>query len=258
MRLRTAIADDEPLARERLKMLLSEDDGVEVVAELKNGKETITQLKAAKIDLLFLDIQMPSGSGFEVIETIGLRNMPPTVFVTAYQEYAIKAFAVHAIDYLTKPIEQVRLHETLRRAKSRIAGDAALQTQEQLATALAALRGATRESKTYQERFLIRDTNKETLIHVGDVEWIEASDYYSCLHVGGRKYMLRESIKELTNKLDPAQFVRIHRSVIVRIGQVREIHRDGHADYFVVLTSGERVRMSKSGWQNLIATSGAQ
>ncbi len=258
MMLRTAIADDEPLARERLKLLLSEDDAIEVIAESRNGKETITQLKAQKIDLLFLDIQMPSGGGFEIIDTIGLRNMPPTVFVTAYQEYAIKAFAVHAIDYLTKPVDQERLRETLRRAKSRIAGDAALQTQEQLAAALDALRNTSRNGKSYQERFLIRDGAKETLVNVGEVEWIEASDYYACLHVAGRKYMLRESIKELANKLDPKQFVRIHRSVIVRIGQVREIHRDGHADYFVVLANGERVRMSKTGWQNLIVTSGAQ
>jgi two-component system LytT family response regulator len=258
MRLRTVIADDKPLARERLKLLLSEDDAIDLVAECRNGKETITSLKADKIDLMFLDIQMPAGGGFEVIDAVGVHHIPPTVFVTAYHEFAIKAFSVHAIDYLTKPIQPERFRETLRRAKARIAGDAALQTQEQLMAALDALRNGTRNGKAYQERFLIRDGNKETLINVGDVEWIEASDYYSCVHVGGRNYLLRESIKELSSKLDPAEFVRIHRSVIARIDQVREIHRDGRTEYFVVLTGGQRLRMSKTGWQNFIAASGSQ
>jgi two-component system, LytTR family, response regulator len=255
MRLRTLIADDEPLARERLKLMLADEPGIDVVAECRNGKETIAALKTEKIDLMFLDIQMPAGGGFEVIDAIGVQNIPPTVFVTAYQQFAIRAFSVHAIDYLTKPIEQERFCETLRRAKARIAGDAALQTQEHLTAALDALRNGSKNGRCYQERFLIRDGNKEALVHVGDVEWIEASDYYSCLHVGGRTYMLRESIKDLSVKLDPAQFVRIHRSVIVRIGQVREIHREGKAEYFVVLAGGHRLRMSKAGWQNLIATS---
>jgi two-component system, LytTR family, response regulator len=257
MKLRAVIVDDEPLARERLRRLLAEDEGIDVVAECRNGKETIARLKTEKVDLLFLDIQMPAGGGFEVIDAVGVRHMPPTVFVTAYEQYAIQAFKVHAIDYLTKPIETERLRETLDRAKARIAGEAALQTQEQLAAALDALRGGVRNGKSYQERFLIRDGNKETLVQVGDVEWIEAADYYSCLHVGGRQYMLRESIKELSNKLDPAQFVRIHRSAIVPIRQVKEIHRDGRAEYFVVLHGGQRLRMSKAGWQNLIAASGS-
>ena len=143
MKLRAVIVDDEPLARERLRRLLAEDEAIDVVAECRNGKETIAELKTEKVDLLFLDIQMPAGGGFEVIDEVGVRHMPATVFVTAYEQYAIQAFKVHAIDYLTKPIEKERLHETLERAKARIAGEAALQTQEQLTTALEALRAAT-------------------------------------------------------------------------------------------------------------------
>jgi two-component system LytT family response regulator len=258
MKLKTIVTDDEPLARERLKLLLSHDEDVELVAECKNGKETIAHLKSTPTDLLFLDIQMPGVSGFDVIDAIGLCHMPPTVFVTAHHEFAVKAFAVQAVDYLTKPIEHLRLLETLVRVKERIAGSAALLTQEQLAQALAALRGSARNEKLHQERFIVRDGTRDVLINVCDIDWIEAADYYSCLHVAGRKYMLRESIKLLSDKLDPARFIRIHRSVIVRIEQVREIHRDGLAEYFVVLTSGQRLRMSKVGWKNLIIANGTQ
>jgi two-component system, LytTR family, response regulator len=251
MRLKTIITDDEPLARERLKLLLSHDADIEVVAECRNGKETVARIKSAPSDLLFLDIQMPGGTGFDVIDAIGLPHMPPTVFVTAHHEFAVKAFAVHAVDYLTKPIEPPRLQETLVRIKERIAGKTALLTQEQLSQTLAALRGTARDAKPYQERFIVRDGIKDVLINIGDIDWIEAADYYSCLHVGTRKYMLRESIKDLSEKLDPARFVRIHRSVIVKIGQVQEIHRDGRADYFVVLANSQRLRMSKAGWKNL-------
>jgi two-component system, LytTR family, response regulator len=257
MKLRTIVADDEPLARERLRLLLSHDDEVEVIAECRNGKETIAQLKSSPADLLFLDIQMPGINGFDVIETLGLPHIPPTVFVTAHHEFAVKAFAVQAVDYLTKPIEHLRLQETLLRVKERIAARAALLTQKQFSQALAALQTPSRPEKLYQERFIVRDGTRDVILSTCDIEWIEAADYYSCLHVGGRKYMLRETIKNLSEKLDPSTFARIHRSAIVKIGQVREIHRDGQADYFVVLTSGQRLKMSKAGWKNLTATNDA-
>jgi two-component system, LytTR family, response regulator len=257
MKLRTIVADDEPLARDRLKLLLSHDDEVEVIAECRNGKETIARLKSTPSDLLFLDIQMPGIGGFEVVDALGIPHMPATVFVTAHHEFAVKAFAVQALDYLTKPIEPLRLSDTLARVKERIASHAALLTKEQLSAALAALQTSGAE-KSWQERFIVRDGSKDVLIHVADVDWIEAADYYSCLHVNGRKYMLRESIKQLSSKLDPAKFVRLHRSVIVKIEQVREIHRDGRAEYFVVLTGGQRLKMSKLGWKNLITANGTQ
>ena len=258
MTLKTVIADDEPLARERLKLLLSHDADIDIVAECRNGKETIARLKSAPADLLFLDIQMPGGTGFDIINAIGLPHMPPTVFVTAHHEFAVKAFAVEAIDYLTKPIEPPRLQETLARVKERLAGKTALLTQQQLTQALAALQGPAREEKQpYAERFIVHEGAKDVLIKVSDIDWIEAADYYSCLHVGNRKYMLRESIKELSDKLDPAEFVRIHRSIIVKIAQVQEIHRDGRTEYFVVLTNNQRLRMSKAGWKNLTTTNSA-
>ena len=256
MSLRTVIADDEPLARERLKLLLAAEQGIEVVAECKNGGETLRHLQSQPTDLLLLDIQMPGSGGFEVIETIGVSRMPPTVFVTAHHEFAVKAFAVQALDYLTKPIDPERLGETLTRVKRRIAENAAMLTQDHLNQVIAALRGTGAE-KAYQERFIVRDGIKDVLIPVCEIEWIEAADYYSCLHVGSRSYMLRESIKQLGTLLDPARFVRIHRSVMVRVDQVREIHRDGETEYFVMLTGGQRLKMSKTGWKNLLAANGA-
>ncbi|WP_353066704.1 LytTR family DNA-binding domain-containing protein [Tunturibacter psychrotolerans] len=258
MKLKTIVTDDEPLARERLKLLLAQDEEIQVVAECRNGRETIARLKSAPADLLLLDIQMPGINGFDVIDAIGSHRMPPTIFVTAHNEFAIKAFSVRAVDYLTKPIEPIRLQETLAHVKKRIAGAAALLTHEQFAEALAALRTPTRNEKPYQERFIVRDGAKDVLLNVSDIEWIEAADYYSCLYVGGRKYMLRESIKELSVKLDSARFARIHRSVIVQIERVREIHHDGRAEYFVVLANGQRLRMSKTGWRNLTSAHSQQ
>lgn len=254
MKLRSVVADDEPLARERLKLLLTEDPEIEVVAECRNGRETISQLRSVSVDLLFLDIQMPGSSGFEVIETIGSQRMPPTVFVTAHQEFAVRAFAVHALDYLTKPVEADRLRETLSRVRKRIAENAAFLTQERMTELLATLQASSHGK--YQERFFVRDGTKDVLISVDEIEWIEAADYYSCLHVNKRRYMLRQSIKQLGIVLDPAKFVRIHRSAMVRVDLVREIHRDGEVEYCVVLKTGQRLKMSKTGWKNLVSGNG--
>jgi len=267
MKLKTIIVDDEPLARERLRLLLSEDTQIDIVSECRNGNEAIRQLRSSPADLLFLDIQMPGTGGFEVIDAIGPAHMPPTVFVTAHHEFAVQAFAVQAIDYLTKPIEPARLDDTLTRVKRRIAENTAFLAQEQLADVLGALRGAMEhgvrertameKEKPYPERFLVRDGTKDVLVPVDDIQWIEAADYYACLHAGARRYMLRESMKQLEKVLDPARFARIHRSIVVRIDQVREIHRDGEAEYFVLLADGQRLKMSRAGWKNLVAAGNA-
>ncbi|HEY2039276.1 MAG TPA: LytTR family DNA-binding domain-containing protein [Edaphobacter sp.] len=256
MKLKTMIVDDEPLARERLRLLLAEDSQIDIVSECRNGSEAIQHLRSSPPpDFLFLDIQMPGTGGFEVIESIGVAHMPPTVFVTAHHEFAVQAFTVQAVDYLTKPIEPSRLCNTLVRVKRKIAENAAFLTQERLSEVLGALRGVIGKEKNYLERFLVRDGTKEVIVPIDEIEWIEAADYYACLHVGSRRYMLRESMKQLEKMLDPARFVRIHRSIVVRIDQVREIHRDGETEYFVRLADGQRLKMSKTGWKNLTATS---
>jgi two-component system, LytTR family, response regulator len=254
MKLKALIADDEPLARERLRFLLSTDDEIEIVGECRNGREVIAALQEKPANVLFLDIQMPASGGFDVIEQMGAANMPVTVFVTAHNHYALKAFAVHALDYLTKPIEPERLRETLARVKEHIASKTALMAQEQLRAVFDSIRSASPPgNKPYPKRLLVRNGTKDVLVSLDEVEWIEAADYYSCLHVGTRNYLLREPIKQLVRTLDPGKFVRVHRSAIVNIGQVREIVREGRSEGAVVLHSGQRLKMSKVGWQALLA-----
>ncbi|MGA8500065.1 MAG: LytTR family DNA-binding domain-containing protein [Candidatus Sulfotelmatobacter sp.] len=250
MKLRTLIADDEPLARERLKQLLAQDAEIEIAGESRNGNEVVAMLKGTQIDLLFLDIQMPGSSGFDVIESVGLRNMPLTVFVTAHSEFAVEAFAVHALHYLVKPVERRHLEEAVSRVKERVRLQETFAARREIYSVLEALQGPARPS--YPERLLAKNGNKDSVVSVREIEWIEAADYYVCLHAGGKKHLLRESIKALSAKLDPGKFVRLHRSAIVNIEHVREIHRDGRAEGWVLLTTGERVRMNRTGWQKLI------
>ena len=255
MKLRALIADDEPLARERLRFLLAGQDEVEVGGECRNGREVIAALRESRFDVLFLDIQMPGKDGFEVIEQIGCVHMPVTVFVTAHNHYAVQAFEVHALDYLTKPVEPERLHSTLLRVRERIASQAALVTQEQLKSVLSSLEKGGGSRRDFPRRLLVHNGSKDSFVNVNEIEWIEAADYYACLHVGAKSFMLRETIKELSNTLDPARFVRVHRSIIVNVEQVSEIFREGQSEGSVVLKNGQRLRMSKAGWQSLLAVS---
>jgi two-component system, LytTR family, response regulator len=255
MKIKALIADDEPLARERLSFLLSGQEGVEVAGECRNGKEVIAALKKSRFDVLFLDIQMPGRSGFEVIEQIGPAQMPVTVFVTAHNEYAVQAFEVHALDYLTKPVEPERLQATLVRVRERMASQAALMTHEQMKSVLSSLENGGVPRQDFPRRLLVHNGAKDSFVNVNEIDWIEAADYYACLHVGTKSFMLRETIKELSNTLDSAKFVRIHRSIIVNVEQVSEIFREGQSEGSVVLKNGQRLRMSKAGWQSLLAVS---
>jgi two-component system LytT family response regulator len=258
MRLRTLIADDEPLARERLRFLLSNDKEIQIAGECRNGREVIATLKEGNIDVLFLDIQMPGRGGFEVIEQIGSTQMPITVFVTAHTQYAIQAFEVHALDYLTKPVEPKRLHATLVRVKERIASHNALLTQEQLKSVLTSFECSPVPQREYLKRILVPNGIKDSFVNVNDIEWIEAADYYSCLHVGPKNLMLRKTIKHLADMLDPHKFLRIHRSIIVNTDQVREVLREGRSEASVILMNGQRLKMSKAGWRELLAANRLQ
>ena len=253
MILHTFVVDDEPLARERLKLLLQQEKDIEVIGECGNGTEALDYLRATPVDLLFLDIQMPERSGLEVIEELGMLGMPATVFVTAYQEHAVRAFEVEAIDYLTKPVEPQRLRLTLDRVRKVLEAKTALLTQSQFTTALRAMRSSTTdEPKRYQSRILVKDGVKELLLPTQSIEWIEAADYYSGLHINGRTLMLRESITELATKLDPEIFLRVHRSAIVNLNHVAEIYREGADEGTVVLLNGQKLKMSKTGRLKLI------
>ena len=250
MTLRAVIVDDEPLARDLLDALLAEHEDIQVIAKCQNGREAISYLQSTAADLLFLDVQMPNIDGFDVLEKVGLQHLPPTVFVTAYQEHAVRAFDVHAVDYLTKPVDAERLTTALKRVREKIAAKIALLTQEQFTAMLSGLRNS-EQPRSYPSRFLVKDGEKEILLPVEKVDWVEAAQYYCCLHTNGRQYMLRETITELDHRLSPTQFVRIHRSSIVNLDRIREIYRDGHGEGSIVLTDGTKLRMSKVGRQKL-------
>jgi two-component system, LytTR family, response regulator len=252
MKLKALIADDEPLARERLRFLLGDDPEIEIAGECRNVAEVVAHIKSNPIDLLFLDIQMPGMTGFAVFEKLGRAQLPLTVFVTGYNQYAVKAFEVNALDYLIKPIEPERLRATLARAKQQLSSKAALTTRETLVSVLATLGDKGSLGKSYPQRLLVPNGAKEHFVAVNEIDWIEAADYYACLHVGPRSFLLRETVKELASRLDPKRFVRIHRSIIVNGERVREILREGRGEGSVVLANGVRLRMSKVGWQRLL------
>jgi two-component system LytT family response regulator len=236
MKLQALIADDEPLARERLRFLLAAEEEIEIAGECRNGKEVVAALKERPYDVLFLDIQMQGGNGFAAIEELGLARMTVTVFVTGQ-----------------KPVDRERLKATLERVKEKITSQNAVAAQEQFKLLLSALRDGVREKKEYLKRIVVPNGTKDSVVNVDDIEWIEAADYYSCLHVGSKSLMLRETIKQLAETLDPGKFVRVHRSAIVNLGQVREILRGGRSEGWVLLANGRRLKMSKVGWEALLA-----
>lgn len=252
MQLKTLIVDDEPLARDLLRSLLAEHFDVEILGECANGDDAIEALRDKSINLLLLDVQMPEMDGFDVVEEIGAENLPPTIFVTAFQEHAVRAFEVQAVDYLTKPIAPERLGKALRRVREKLHSQTAHFTHEKLAALLKSVRPQNDPPKTYAIRFLVRDGDREIFLPVGEIDWIEADSYYSRLHVNGKHYMLRETITDLANKLDPATFARVHRSSIVNVERIREVHREGRTDSSVILKSGSVLKMSKQGRQRLI------
>jgi two-component system, LytTR family, response regulator len=237
--LRVLIVDDEPLARQALRILLEGDPDVAIVGEC-SGVDGAATVERTQPDILFLDVQMPEVDGFDLLEQVGIDRAPTVVFVTAYADHALRAFEVHAIDYLLKPIVDARFAQALARAKSlaqlRRAGDAA-------GPGLGAL---LRERSRSTRRILVRDRNRTRVIDVDAIDWIEAADYYAQIHVGGDTHLLRETMNELAERLDPERFFRVHRSAIINLERVREIHPLFHGDRELVLADGTRVRLSRT------------
>lgn len=252
MTLKTLIADDEPLARERLRHLLAKDAEITVVKECRNGREVIAALKESAIDLVFLDIEMPGTNGFDVLERIGPGKMPAVIFVTAHDSYAVKAFEVHALDYLMKPVEPARLLASLQELKERIRAKAQVSMETKLQALLEKIGHDVGAHGKYDERLVVPNGIKQSLVKVSDVDWIEAADYCAVLHVGAKSYALRQTIKQLAYRLDPKKFVRIHRSAIVNVDRVKEIIREGSAEIWVVLSLGQRIKMSHVGRRALL------
>lgn len=246
--LRVVVADDEALARRMLLGLLRAEPGWTVVAECSNGPETIEAVLAHVPDVLFLDVRMPGCSGLEVLEAVGAHATRAVVFVTAFDDYAVAAFDHHALDYVLKPVNDDRFRDTVRRVRERLREQrSAALAEDAFRELLRALRPEQPPSeKTALARFVVRSTKSVRIVEVSDVDWIEADDDYARLHVGGKTHLVRATLNALERQLDPAVFVRIHRSAIVRVGRVKELVPAAHGDYVVRLTDGTRLRLSRS------------
>ena len=234
-RLRALVVDDEPLARSLVRVLLARDPEVEMAGEC-SGVEAVETVLRTRPDLLFLDVQMPEVDGFDVLAALGSGRAPGVVFVTAYDHYAVRAFEVHAVDYLLKPIDEARFAAALARAKERA----------RTRTADPRLGSLLEEHARRARRFLVRGREKTVVVEAADVDWIEAADYYATLHVGGKAHLLRETLTDLARRLDPERFFRVHRSAIVNFDRVREIHPLFRGDAELVLDGGARVRLSRT------------
>jgi len=239
--LRVLIADDEAPARRVLSRLLREHEDIRLAAECADGLAAVEGIGRERPQLVFLDVKMPELDGFGVIEKIGAEAMPPVVFVTAYDEYAIRAFDVHALDYLVKPFSDARFEFTLGRARRRLAEMDAPKVAAALRALLAAREGAGPSSL---ERFLVKLGNRTSVIGAAEIDWIEAQDYYVTLHAGGACHLHRQAIRSLEKELDPYSFVRVDRSAIVNLARVRELRRR-EGRWTVLLADGTELPVSR-------------
>jgi two-component system LytT family response regulator len=255
-KIKTIIVDDEPLARRNLRLLLEKDPQIEIVDECGNGLEAVKAIKSLSPDLIFLDIQMPEIDGFDVLERVGAEHIQAIIFVTAFDQYALKAFEVHALDYLLKPFDDARFTSALALAKVQIEKREIDKLSKRLLALLEdreSQRGLSKSQKTYLTRLMIKLANRVILLKVDEVDWIEADGNYAKLHVGRKAHLLREKMQDLEAQLDPKQFVRIHRSIIVNLERIKELHPHFNGDYIVVLEDGRQLKLSRSRRENLEA-----
>ena len=253
--IRTLIVDDEPAARDGMRHLLAADPEVVLAGECSNGREAAAAIRDTAPDLVFLDVQMPELDGFGVLREVGVERAPAVVFVTAFDQYALRAFEVHAIDYLLKPFTDDRFRESLDRAKQQVRqgrlGD--------LSSKLAALLDhdePTPARPRYLDRLVVKSGGKVTLLPVGEIEWIDAEGDYVRIHVGKTWHLLRETMKSLEDQLDGARFVRIHRSTIVNLEKVKELQPFFRGEYVVVLHNGTTLKLSRGYRDSLEARLG--
>jgi two-component system LytT family response regulator len=242
VKIRTLIVDDEPLARQRLRRLLEADPDVVVLGECGDGGQAVTDLRELRPDLVFLDVQMPVLDGFGVLRELGGEALPAVIFVTAHDRYALKAFEVHALDYLLKPFDKARFAGALERAKAQVRQGSAAALNERLQELLR-LVPARRDGPG---RLMVKSGGRVYFVRIEDVDWVEAAGNYVRLHVGKEEHLLRESLSALEKKLDPGRFVRIHRSTIVNLDRVRELQPAFHGDYVVILQDGAELALGRS------------
>jgi two-component system LytT family response regulator len=245
MTLRTLIVDDEPVARRRLRRLLRHDPEVQVIGECGDGAAAVNAIRTQAPDLVLLDVEMPELDGFSALRSIDPARIPVVIFVTAFDRYALRAFDVHALDYLLKPVDWDRLALSLARARTRIAerrASAGTPVDDRLIALLTELASGRR----YLTRLHVRSHGRLLVLDLADVDWIGASDNYVELHAGGQRHLVRDTMGRLERELDPDCFVRIHRSSIVRIDRIKELLPDFHGDFTLVLKNGSRLTLSRT------------
>ena len=253
-KIRTLIVDDEPLARRNLRVLLEKDPQIEIIEECRNGREAVKAINALSPDLIFLDIQMPEMDGFDVLAHVGPEHIQAIIFVTAFDQYALKAFDVHALDYLLKPFDDERFAHALRRAKAQIEAQEINRLSKRLLALLEERESELKvDQKSYLTRLMIKDSGRVRLLKVDDIDFVEADGNYAKLHVGRGTHLLREKMNDLEGRLDPARFVRIHRSIIVNLDRIKEMHPHFNGDYIVVLEDGRQLKMSRTRREHLEA-----
>jgi two-component system LytT family response regulator len=234
------IVDDEPLAREGLRLLLDGQPGIGKVAEARDGAEAVTLIRAKRPDLVLLDVQMPEMDGFAVLRELGAEAMPPVIFVTAHDQYAIRAFEVNAIDYLLKPVTGERFQQALARVRERIR-EQVIDNQH-----LRALLQQLTQPPQYLSRIALRSSGRISFVSVADLRYVQAAENYVELHLASSRHLLHVPIATLEASLDPSMFLRIHRSLIVNVTQVRELQTGPHGEYIVLLEGGTRLQSSRS------------
>ena len=240
-KIRTLVVDDEPLARERLTSLVSAEADMEVVGQSRDGEEAVRAIIEQSPDLVFLDVQMPAMNGFEVIEAVGSERMPLVIFVTAYDQHALKAFQVRALDYVLKPFDRERFQEAVQRARAHIQRD---ETGD-LGRRLLALVKDLRRDQPKTDRLVVKSGGRLFFLRADEIDWIEAAGNYVRLHVGNTSHLLRETMNAIEGRLDPEKFFRIHRSRIVNMERIQEMQPWLNGEYAVVLRTGTRLTLSR-------------
>jgi len=243
--IRTIVADDEHLARKKLRVLLDSEPGVQVVAECQDGQQAVSAIQTHRPDLLLIDIRMPDIDGFQVLKQIASDEMPVVVFTTAYDQFAIRAFEAHALDYLLKPFDRERLHHAVERARAELLKVHDRDLTGRILDLLAKNIEPKIESKQVDDRMVIRAGGKVVFLDVKEIDWIEAAANYVKLNVGKDSYLLREGIGSISERLDPDRFVRIHRSVIVNVRKIKELQPCESGEYIAVLRNGKELSCSR-------------
>jgi two-component system LytT family response regulator len=245
--IRVLVVDDEPLAREKIRGMAADDAELRVVGECSNGAEAIEAIQTLRPDLILLDVQMPEVGGFAVLEALKDEGLPPVIFITAYDHYAVRAFEFHALDYLLKPFDRERFRAAIDRAKRQIRRE----NDGPLDARILALLEQMREQPRYTERLVVKTGGRVFFLNADEIDWIEAEGNYVSIHAGKKAYLLRETISGIESQLDPRHFVRIHRSAVVNINRIKELQPWSHGEYHVILHDGTQLTLSRSYRDNL-------